>query len=194
MKNLKHWLKLICLSIFCSLLSGCISMNKYIEKKQYLFNLPTLPTSNHRASAQNLSVHPITISAPFDQNYFIYRISANQYLTDYYHSFLVSPARQLNPVLIDYLKKIGITGHKELSVKITELYADYRDRQNPKAVVTLNFVLSMEKNKKNIPLLDKTFRSAIPLKAKDSDSLVNAWSLGIKYSITTAILSLRKTR
>jgi len=172
-----------------------------VEKKQYLLNLPHLPTRKSAIPKQDILVQPITALAAFDQNYFLYRVSKNQYLIDYYNSFLISVTRQLDSVLVSYLKHSGFrnvsvvqdsrpTSSNELRVQITDLYADYRDRVHPRAVAALHFILTTQKNGKTAVLLDRTFHSAIPLKAKNTDSLLAAWSNGLQVDLTAAIWAM----
>ena len=188
---------------FCFSVSGCFSAatHKYVEKKQYLLNLPLLPTKKSAIPKQDIVVHPITAFAAFDQNYFLYRVSKNQYLIDYYNGFMISVTRQLDPVLISYLKHSGFMNvgiaqdsaalQNELRVQITDLYADYRDRTQPRAVAALHFILTTKKDGKTVVLLDRTFHSIIPLKAKNTDSLLAAWSKGLQIDLTAAVWEMQ---
>ncbi|MFA6409135.1 MAG: hypothetical protein WCW01_03055 [Gammaproteobacteria bacterium] len=205
MRNFKNFLKFIGIGILCILLSACFSGNKYahIEKKQYLFSfsVPHAKMSQAKTGAPFLNILPVMTVAAFDQNYFLYRVSSGQYLVDYYHGFLVSPASQLDAVLPSYIKKTGTfrpapseaLGETAfaLQTKIIELYADYRDRNHPKAVATLQFVLTTRDKGKTVVLLDQTWHSNIALKAKNAGSLINAWNNGIESDILMFLLKLK---
>ncbi|OGT06183.1 MAG: hypothetical protein A2X78_02235 [Gammaproteobacteria bacterium GWE2_37_16] len=164
-------------------------------------NLPHLPTRKSAIPKQDILVQPITALAAFDQNYFLYRVGKNQYLIDYYNGFLISVTRQLDSVLVSYLKHSGFrnisvvqdssVSLNELRVQITDLYADYRDRAHPRAVTALHFIFTTKKDGKTIVLLDRTFHSAIPLKAKNTDSLLAAWSHGLQIDLTAAVWAMR---
>ena len=167
-----------------------MSVNKYVEKKQYLLTTPTTPVITNPAT-QKIALNPTTINPIFAQSNFLYRTNTNQYLTDYYHSFLTSPTRQLDSILATYFRG-NIYAHNKLSVQITKLYADYSNRQHPLAVISLNFMLTSQKNDKERILLNQNFDAAIPLTAKNNDSLVNAWDKGLESIISSAIPRLNQ--
>lgn len=205
MKNIKVFLSFTALGLVCLSLSACFSGNKYahMEKKQYLFSfsVPHMKTSQSKAKAPFLDVLPTTVVAAFDQNYFLYRISPGQYLVDYYHSFLVSPASQLDAALPGYIKKSSVfkpmpSGALSetdfaLQTKIIELYADYRDHNHPKAVVALQFILTKKDKDKTVVLVDQTWHSSILLKAKNAESLIAAWNSGLESDILMFVLKLK---
>jgi|GEM_PF-3541469 len=190
---MKALIKISAITIISFIICGCMSSiaNKQVTKQQYLLHLtnpnksfpelssskiaPTTKVTNATKKTRanySILIAPIDIAAPFDQQNFIYRVSTNQYLVDYYNSFMLAPARQLDSLLVNYLqttKKFkSIVLQKEqqsfntatntsannaidatskmtkkiiLKIKILELYADYRDRNHPQAVVTLRINL-----------------------------------------------------
>lgn len=188
---LKKYIKFIAYALLCVFVVGCVSA-KYVERKQYLLDTPILL---ERKVAKKIDqnkcavfVDHVTAVPPFDQLDFIYRVGANQYVTDYYHGFLVLPTRQLDQILINYLKATGgfnletteLLSQKQLRIQIKELYADYRDFLNPKAVVVIYFLLTKLVDNKQVVLLEETIRSNIALKEKNSESLLNGWGIGIQ--------------
>jgi len=196
------YFKLILLGIICLTITGCFpKAAKYVIKKQYLLNIPTLSTRHNTQPTRALQVSSVTIAAPFNQNYFLYRINSTQYLVDYYNSFLALPARQMDSALANYLKIIGHfypvapgEAAPRLQVDITELYADYRNRNYPKAVVTLHFTVTTFNDNNTAIVFDKTLHSAIPLEAKDTTSLLAAWSKGLQIDLTAGVRSLTRIK
>lgn len=205
MRNFKNFLKFIGICILCILLSACFSGNKYthIEKKQYLFSfsVPHARGAGSKTDKPFINVLPVKSDAAFEQNYFLYRVSSGQYLADYYHSFLVSPASQLDAILPKYIEKTGVfrsapgeaisEANFALQTKIIELYADYRDRNHPKGVASLQFILTKRDKGKTVVLLDQTWHSSIALKAKNAESLIAAWNNGIESDILMFLLRLK---
>ena len=61
---------------------------------------------------------------------------------------------------------------------VTSLYADYRNRLRPKAVVTIHFTLFKADKKMNI-LFDKTYTSVVRLPAKNTKNLMYGWARGL---------------
>ena len=193
---IKFLLQLMLSCLLCLMLAGCIS-SKYVERKQYLFDTQK-EAVNKTAKTYSCSVFIDHVAAepPFDQLDFLYRIKSGQYLVDYYHGFFVPPTEQLDSILGTYLDISGKfnvdvtelpTSKNKLKVKLIELYADYRDRDNPRAIITLNFLLTKLVDDKTVVLLDKALRSSVVLKEKNTDSLLRAWNVGIQDILKQAI-------
>ena len=179
MMNNKSWLQLMLSVLLCLMLVGCIS-SKYVERKQYLFDVPKNLAKKIATSYKcSVFVDHAVAEPPFDQLDFLYRIKSGQYLVDYYNGFLASPTEQLDAILEAYLNTNGEFKNK-LQIKLTELYADYRDRNNPQAVIALNFLLTKVVDDKTVVLLDKILRSSIAIKEKNTDNLLRAWNIGIQ--------------
>jgi uncharacterized lipoprotein YmbA len=190
MMRFKHMVRLLITCLLCLATVGCISA-KYVEQNQYLLSIKTLPEKKVGFDKCSLSVEHVTAIAPFDQLDFLYRIKSGQYLTDYYHGFIVAPSEQLNSMLINYLRALGnfdldstneslTTTSNKLQVQITEFYADYRDNTNPRAVISLRFNLTKWKNDKSIVLFDKVLSAKVALKEKNTTSLLSAWNVGLR--------------
>lgn len=195
LKNLMH---LILGCLLCLILGGCVS-SKYVEQKQYLLSIKTLPEKKMMHNKCLVFVDHVTAIAPFDQLDFLYRIKSGQYLTDYYHGFLVSPTEQLDPILINYLRALGdfdlyttglITVSNKLQVQITEFYADYRDNAHPQAVIGLRFILTRGVDNKIVVLFDKTLYGKISLKEKNATSLLVAWNAGLQDVLRRGVRDL----
>ncbi|MBF0362393.1 MAG: hypothetical protein HQK49_15355 [Oligoflexia bacterium] len=181
--------------IICIFTTGCLS-SKYIPRKEYLLNIAD-PVSMSNLSKNIylkkyfLFLDRITIVSPYNQLDFIYRINSSEYLTDYYNGFMSSPEEQVYLSLVKYLKQISnleilttlpemikandTTTIFKLHTEITELMADYRDRNNPKTIVSIHVIIKKIeiKNSTTIILFDKTISSVIPIKKKNTESLVS---------------------
>jgi len=189
MTHFKCMLRLLINCLLCLAIVGCIS-TKYVEQNQYLLSIKTLPEKKVVQGRSLLSVEHVAAIAPFDQLDFLYRIKSGQYLTDYYHGFLVSPTEQLKPVLTNYLKALGnfdldtteslLTTPNKLQVQIVEFYADYRDNTHPQAVISLRFNLTKWENDKSVVLFDKVLTAKVALKEKNTNSLLSAWNVGLR--------------
>ncbi|MDR1057322.1 MAG: hypothetical protein LBL17_01975 [Coxiellaceae bacterium] len=189
------WLRFILAYLICSLLAGCVS-TKYVEHKQYLLDVPAVQTGKKAQRSYTIFVNRVEAIAPFDQLDFLYRVKSGYYLSDYYHGFLVPPSEQLDEIVSAYFRTHGIeltASQNRLNIKLTEFYADYRDRNNPKAVITMRFILSKLIDNKVVILVDKTLRSAITLKAKNTENLLYGWNKGIKDIMERLVQVLNRT-
>ena len=189
MKNINKIFFCLITLMLCFALSACITARSDIQQKKYLLEIPLAKKTSTIKNKQRIFVNQITEVAPFDQLHFIYR-TKNQYLTDYYSAFLTPPAHQAFLALLAYLKNTtkfepittteGEQPDIELQTRLTELYADYRDRDHPKAVITMRFVVvKMSDNKRSV-LFGKTLSTAVLLKAKTSDALIAGWNNGFQ--------------
>lgn len=197
MTKFKRQVQLLICCLLCLLSIGCIS-TKYVEQKQYLLTIKTLPENKTKQHKISISVDHIKTIAPFEQLDFLYRINSDRYLTDYYHSFLILLSEQLEPMLINYLKALGnfnldTAAQNKLQVQITEFYADYRDRTSPQAVIALRFVLTRFIDGKPVILFDNVLRSSISLKEKNTDSLLTAWSIGLQNILKRGTIAIKKS-
>lgn len=154
---------------------------------------------------QNLFVHSTTVIPQFANVNFVYRTSKIDYLTDYYNEFFTLPANLINQAITKYLSGTNIfrfVTNEQYLIKIrylltsevTELYADYRNRNCPKAVMKIQFNLFRNSRGKNIMLFNKTLSAAAPLRYKDSKSLVNAWNVDLEIILRRLSYNLRKVR
>jgi len=200
MTHFKCMLRLLITCLLCLTIVGCIS-TKYVEHNQYLLNIKTLPEKKAVQGRSLLYVEHVAAIAPFDQLDFLYRIKSGQYLTDYYHGFLVSPTEQLKPVLTNYLKALGkfdldtaelslLTTPNKLQVQVVEFYADYRDNIHPRAVISLRFILTKLENDKFVVLFDKVLNAKVALKEKNTNSLLSAWNAGLRDILRRGIEAL----
>jgi uncharacterized lipoprotein YmbA len=179
-------------------LSGCFSP-KFVESKQYLLEIKKLSEKKESPNKCSVALEAVTATAPFDQINFLYRINSNQYITDYYNSFVSLPTEQLEQALINYLKSLGdfnlevndeAAAQNKLKVQLTELYADYSDHNHPCAKVTLHFVLTRSNPDKDIILLDKNFHSQIELQEKTTDDLLKAWGKCVQDILKQGVAAL----
>jgi uncharacterized lipoprotein YmbA len=186
--------------LLCLAMVGCVS-TKYVGHNQYLLSIKTLPEKKSVQGRSLLYVEHVAATAPFDQLDFLYRIKSGQYLTDYYHGFLVSPTEQLKPVFTNYLKALGkfdldtaelplLTTPNKLQVQIVEFYADYRDNAHPQAVISLRFILTKLEKDKSVILFDKFLSAKVALKEKNTNSLLLAWNVGLRDVLRRGIEAL----
>jgi len=190
--------------LFSIMCSGCIMTSSYPVSNKYMLNVKTSKKIAPIPLKQNLFVHSTTIIPQFANVNFVYRTSKINYLTDYYNEFFTLPANLINQAITKYLSATNvfrfvtngphpITANYLLTSKVIELYADYRNRHHPKAVMAAQFNLFFtNQSGEKIMLLNKTFAAAAPLRCKDSKSLVNAWNVDMEIILRRLAYSLRR--
>lgn len=155
---------------------------------------------------QNLFVHSTAAIPQFSNVNFVYRTSKINYLTDYYNEFFTLPTNLINQAITKYLSSTNIfrfvTNEDHpirikylLKSEITELYADYRNRNCPKAVMKIQFNLfRTNPSGRTTMILNKTLSAAALLQHKDSKSLVNAWNVDLEIILQRLAYNLRRVR
>ena len=193
--------------LLCSIIcSGCIMGSSYPVPNKYMLSIKTPKKITYRPLKQNLFVHSTTVTPQFTNVNFVYRTNKINYLTDYYNEFFTLPANLINQAIAKYLSATNIFKFVTndptpigtqyiLKSKVTELYADYRDHDHPKAVMKIQFNLFIiNHNDKNVMLFNKTFSAAAPLRCKNSQSLVNAWNVDLEIILRRLAYNLQRVR
>lgn len=170
-------------------LSGCFSKS-YPHRTQYMFDVSKSYLPRGKKAKKTLEISSITIAPPFAGSNFVYRTSHFNYQTDYYHTFFIPPARQIGHTMTNYLKTTHLFryvtedddfnhANYHLHIHIQELYADYRNRNQPLATIAIQFILFEPTDTQTQIRFNKTFKETIPLSFKDSRSLVAGWNKGL---------------
>jgi uncharacterized lipoprotein YmbA len=169
---------------------GCITPQPFTQQ-QYQLEV-SKPAAVKHQSSKVLEINNVAIVPQFASLGLIYRTSELNYLVDYYNVFFAPPEQQINQVMINYLRAKNIFSYVAndvgqlkidyiLSPQVTALYADYRNTKQPLAVIAIDCTLfSVADKTTNKPLLHKVYTGAVPLKAKNSESLIIAWNQGLQ--------------
>jgi ABC-type uncharacterized transport system auxiliary subunit len=170
------------------LFAGCTTV-KYPDRQQYMLDIKTPAKIYSRAATRTLEINNVSIAAAYTSLEFVYRTTNENYTRDYYSIFFNPPAQQLNRVIARYLQATNLFKYVStnpgiiqtdyiLYPEVTELYADYRNPNNPRAIMTIRFTIIKTANPSQ-PMLDQTFHEEIPFTSGKPASLVAAWDQGL---------------
>lgn len=170
--------------------AACLNV-KYQAKEQYLLN-PIIAEKNYPTVYPGaLLVGETKSIAPYNNLTLSYRISQDQYVTDYYHVWMASPSEQIYQVTQQYftsthLFKQVVTDESllkakyALAMKLLALYADYRQSDKPMAVIAMNVQFYGRDDQNQWRLLStQDFEESIPLTQKSSTALIAGWQEGL---------------
>lgn len=139
------------ITILSLALTACGGSKKTPAIETYSFAPITISPTSISQKKTVLRIAPASIAPQFSNYSFIYRTSNAQYLIDPYRQFLTAPSievtsylqNQLAPSLNATLISTDNLMSAEfiLQENITELYADYRNKSAPEAVVSMQFIL-----------------------------------------------------
>ncbi len=184
----------------CLLLSSCISV-KYPDRTQYMLNAAKPQPVYSVPPKKTLTIYNVTSAQQFAGLAFVYRTSDINYTRDYYNIFFNSPSDQIQDQMVKYLAATNLFQHvtDEISIfhttyslrsKVIELYADYRNSNQPKAVMTMKFMVFRDTKPKFI--LEKTISSSAPLATKSTRALVEAWNNDLTIILAQLTTDLKK--
>ncbi len=146
--------------------------------------------ANNQSSV--LDIHKLVVAAPFDSQTFIYRTGEFTYERDHYAEFLVPPAEDLMTPLRDYFTEFGtfrfitipgsvLKPNTVVEIRVDELYGDFRNRNQPAAVLTMGFTFFDAPS--GVPgklLLQKHYQQRIRLQARTAAGVVAGWNKALQ--------------
>ncbi len=180
--------------------SGCITVQKdHVNKTYYDLSVQnTKPTSTLSKESHTLLVKELTIASSFDSHSFVYRMSKNEYSTDFYNEFVNYPAKMITEKISErlYDTKLfipALTSLKRdiqyrLSGRIIRLYGDFQDSDNPKSIIEIRILLEQQTEKEGFKLIsNKTYLSTESIVSRNPDHLVDGWNTGLGKIISEFI-------
>jgi ABC-type uncharacterized transport system auxiliary subunit len=163
---------------------------KYPDQHKYMLHIRKPAKLVKYPSRKVILIGNTTIEPQFSNLDFVYRIDNINYRNDYYNVFFIQPSMLINQAIAQYINATNLFRYTTedthpininyfLKSHVTALYADYRNKNFPKAVITIHFTLFHFIGQHVKLLMNKTLTAAIPLQQKDSPSLVYAWNRGL---------------
>lgn len=196
---------------------GCFSLDLAQDppsKQQYLLSAVPDPAGDGAAAAVEaaatglppLQVSKAFVAAPFHERSLVYRIGENQYTTDYYQEFLVSPAQMITRLTVDWLRATGSWPGAEhggtttegyvLDLTVLELYGDYRKADSQQAVLRLRAKLSAldPEDDSQRTLLEKDYDARVDIEDRQGSSLVAGMNRALVEVLDKLAKALRDQR
>ncbi|MHC4207131.1 MAG: hypothetical protein ACYSTT_20955, partial [Planctomycetota bacterium] len=132
-------------------------------------------------------VRRFTIASAFNSKSLIYRVGEFEYESDFYNEFLVSPTAMITEKVRNWLTESGVAlrvldpGSNIDPTHIIEgnviaLYADFRSKSAPKAIMEIRIFLLETKNETESGIVfGKTYTSSVGLESQSPDDLISAF-------------------
>lgn len=163
------------------LLGGCLS-KPALKRQTYAFQSPP-PAATSSQSGGVVAVQPVTVSALFEGQSFVYRTGAESYEADPYAGFLIAPARAISIAIRAHLLNSGrfsdvvepggprAAGAKFVKVYVTELYGDFTNPSQPAAILSTRVSFSTTGDTS----LPKNYSRRIPIQEKTAAAVMSGW-------------------
>lgn len=169
---MKPSLRLLFCAALCLPAASCSLRQPAVVTQDYALKLPA--PSPGPAGTRGIAVMPFTAAPSASGQMLLYRTGDFRYESDFYNRFLASPPQVLTGELRRWLagSKAGMVREPgsplaaDLIVqpRLNEIYADYRDIKNPRAVVAMDIVLIERANAGDRQLFNRTYRREVPMK------------------------------
>ena len=163
---------------------GCLRQ-KAIVKDTFLLDVQRNDKPVQTAAMETLSVQPFTINPAFNGKGFVYRTDENQYESDYYYEYFVSPAAMITELTRNWLMDSGVAKRvlgpvssvaptHILEGHIKQIGVDMRDAANPKAVIEVSFFLLEQQGRDRVIRRQKTYAATEPLADETASACIAA--------------------
>lgn len=199
-RGLTHTLLALVLSVSAIMLSGCLgALQQDPEPKSYYVleaKQPEQPPARPVLQG-TLQVRDIRVAPPFNTRSLTYRSGPSEYAADYYHLYLAQPGDLVTQQVRTWLSQAGLFEHVALPGSglnanfileglVTELYGDFRDGKNAKAVVAAQFFLLDERGAGREIAFSRSYRRETPLTERTPEDLMAA----INQAFSDVLLAL----
>jgi hypothetical protein len=176
--------------LFCV---SCVKLNtKYIEKNYFLLSVadPGYQEADNYKAGYTIKIMNMYVASDFRGTQFTYRINENQYMSDYYNCFYITPDENIQEVIRNWFTKTGAFKYTLEDVTMVDtdfiikpyliaIFGDYRDATNPEAVLTLGFSFLDNRGTKPVLLFYKDYKVIKKVDNKSSQDLVKGWNIAL---------------
>lgn len=186
-------------------ITGCLSRPALVHQT-FAFQNPPAAGARSAKSDHILTLRTVEVSPLFQGRSLAYRTGPDAYELDPYASLLVPPNRALAIPLVAYLRNSAafkevvqpgspIAADTFLDVHVSELYGDFRQPDQPAAVLSIRLLLFRAGTGKEPEcLLHKDYSRRIPLQQKTAAAVVAGWDKALSEIMAEASSDLDAAR
>ena len=190
----RHTKTLIAMGLLIILSSAGCMQRKTVVKDTFLLDAQRGGASVQAASETILAVQPFSIAPAFQGKGLVYRTGENQYESDFYNEYFVSPPAMMTEQTRNWLAGSGAFAQvlspissaeptHILEGHIKQIAADVRDKANPQAVLEISFFL-LEQNKRERAIrFQETYSATQPLESKTASACVDALNQCLRQTL-----------
>lgn len=187
-------------------ISGCVSLERsYPDRRYFVVELPVNSQRSNPSGDQTLVVAGLRISPRYADRSFVYRTSDAGYESDFYNQFLTSPDTMLGEELRKGLGAsrlfkyvVGPSNQLQpnyvLEGSVNALYGDFRNLDQPAAVLEIEFFLHNEDSNHPGIVLHRRYEKRVPIGARSPEALVKGWSQALGAIVADLSADLEKIK
>jgi ABC-type uncharacterized transport system auxiliary subunit len=189
----------------CFAFAGCLSRSAIKHEEFALQALipATMPvTDNNRV----LVLRWCEVAPQFAGRPLVYRSGESSYESDPYAGFIVPPAQMIAATTRTYFRETeafkdvvesgsDLKADTILEIHVSELYGDFRKRDQPAAVLSLRMIYFEAANRNDgQPVLRKNYARRIAIKQNSAVALVNGWNQALTEILQQAVSEVTTAR
>jgi len=186
--------------------SGCVNLERsYPEKRYFVIDVGDSAQPSNADGNQTLLISTLRISPRYADKSFVYRTSDAGYESDFYNQFLTSP----DTMISEEVRK-GLTASPAfkyvvgpatqlqpnyvLEGSVNALYGDFRNLNQPAAVLEIEFFLHNEDTANSGIVMQKRYIKTVPLSGRSPEALIKGWSQALESILTDLNTDLQKVK
>ena len=176
--------------LFCV---SCVKLHtKYIERNYFLLKTESVAKKPDQSKSDfTVKILRMHVAADFRGTQFTYKVGPNQYMSDYYNCFYVSPSENIQELVRRWFSNNGYFQYALEDVTMVktdfmvqpylmEIYGDYNDVNNPKAIIVMAFAFLDNRGQKPELLFYKDYLVKKDIPNKGANDLVDGWNQAIE--------------
>jgi ABC-type uncharacterized transport system auxiliary subunit len=171
------------------LFGGCVG-KQHLDITYYNLDAPAVGKTLPAPKFGSLFVRNFYMNPSYEDKNFNYQTGDLTCETDFYNQFKLSPRTQFTTLTRGILRESGLfkdvimpessqISDYALETDVPKFYADFRDPQNPRANLTINFSLSYnpKKSLEHPILFTKAYSESIPIAKKSAGEVARSWNI-----------------
>jgi cholesterol transport system auxiliary component len=193
----KHLYGLIVIGLAISgILFGCVNLRRDYPIRIF-YVLEAKPDKIHPPAEDGpvVQVQLFRASPGFSSSEFVYRTGESIFESDSYHAFFTLPSDQIRALTSQWIQDSGraravldrssrLRPTNVIEGNLVALYGDFRDEENPRAVIEIEFLLMDIRPIAPRIVFSKTYRESIEISEATANALVDGWNEGLRMILT----------
>lgn len=186
--------------------SGCVNLERsYPEKRYFVIDVGDSAQPSNADGNQTLLISTLRISPRYADKSFVYRTSDAGYESDFYNQFLTSPDTMISEEVRKGLAAspafkyvVGpatqLQPNYVLEGSVNALYGDFRNLNQPAAVLEIEFFLHNEDTANSGIVMQKRYIKTVPLSGRSPEALIKGWSQALESILTDLNTDLQNAK
>lgn len=179
------------------LIFSCAKLEQnYPVRNFYVIDAQRSSSKALYTSKKTLEINRFNISPKYSGREFVYKVSENKYVSDFYNQFFKSPETLLNSETYGWLTESGIfknviSGSIEvetdyiLDANISDIYVDIRNPGDTKSILSIQFFITEETPTDTKLIFNKNYREEITAEDRSAESFVKGWNTALESILTS---------